>query len=141
MSNTQHTLAIIKPDALERNLIGKICTVIENSGLKIVASKIKHLTPKEAAGFYIVHQERSFFNELVTYMSSGPVMIMVLEGDNAVNKYREIMGATNPENALDGTIRKLYAVNIEKNSVHGSDSVENAKTEIAYFFASTEIVS
>jgi nucleoside-diphosphate kinase len=130
----ERTLSIIKPDAVEKNLIGKIYTVFENNGLKIVAAQMKHLSKAEAEGFYAVHKERPFYNDLVTFMISGPVMIQVLEGENAVNKNRELMGATNPKDAASGTIRALYAENIEKNAVHGSDSLENATTEISYFF-------
>lgn len=136
----QRTLCIIKPDAVERNIIGKICTIIEKNNLRVVASKMKHLTHSEASGFYKVHESRPFFAELVNYMISAPVMIMVLEGDNAVEVYRNIMGATDPKNALPNTIRKEFALNIEKNTVHGSDSIENANSEIGYFFAQTEII-
>lgn len=130
----ERTLSIIKPDAVEKNLIGKIYTIFENSGLKIVAAQMKQLSKAEAEGFYAVHKERPFYNDLVTFMISGPVMIQVLEGENAVNKNRELMGATNPKDAANNTIRALYAESIEKNAVHGSDSLENAITEISYFF-------
>ena len=136
----QRTLCIIKPDAVERNIIGKICTIIEDNHLRIIGSKMKHLTHSEASGFYKVHESRPFFGELVGYMASSPVMIMVLEGDNAVEVYRNIMGATDPKNALPNTIRKEFALSIEKNTVHGSDSVDNANTEISYFFSQTELV-
>jgi nucleoside-diphosphate kinase len=137
---TERTLSILKPDALQSGVIGKILTRFEEAGLKPVALKMIHLTRKEAEGFYAVHRERPFFASLVEYMTSGPVIVQVLEGDNAVAKNREVMGATNPANAAPGTIRKLFARSIEANSVHGSDSAENAKGEIAYFFAQTELV-
>lgn len=137
----QRTLAIIKPDAVERNIVGKICAILESNGLSIVAAKMKHLTLTEAAGFYKVHQSRPFFNELVTYMISGPVMVLVLEGENAVEVYRNLMGATDPKNALPNTIRAQFAMSIEKNTVHGSDSADNAQVEIGYFFAQTEIIT
>ncbi len=136
----ERTLSIIKPDATRRNLTGKINAVIEEAGLRIVAQKRVALTRAQAEGFYAVHKERSFFGELVDFMVSGPVVVQVLEGENAVAKYREVMGATNPANAEEGTIRKQFAESIEANSVHGSDSLENAAIEIAYFFAQTEIV-
>ncbi|OSQ36590.1 nucleoside-diphosphate kinase [Thalassospira mesophila] len=136
----ERTLSIIKPDATRRNLTGKINAVIEEAGLRVVAQKRARLTREQAEGFYAVHKERSFFGELVDFMVSGPVVIQVLEGENAVAKYREVMGATNPANADEGTIRKLFAESIEANSVHGSDSLENAANEIAYFFAQTDIV-
>ncbi|OKH89387.1 nucleoside-diphosphate kinase [Thalassospira sp. TSL5-1] len=134
------TFSIIKPDATRRNLTGKINSVIEEAGLRIVAQKRVRLTREQAEGFYAVHKERSFFGELVDFMVSGPVVVQVLEGENAVAKYREVMGATNPANAEEGTIRKLFAESIEANSVHGSDSLENAAIEVAYFFAQTDIV-
>lgn len=137
---TERTLSIIKPDATRRNLTGKINARFEDAGLRIVAQKRLHLTKAQAEGFYAVHKERPFFNDLVSFMISGPVVVQVLEGENAVLKNREIMGATNPANAADGTIRKDFAESIEANSVHGSDSPENAAIEIAYFFAQTEIV-
>ncbi|RCK50264.1 phosphodiesterase [Thalassospira profundimaris] len=136
----EHTFSIIKPDATRRNLTGKINSVIEEAGLRIVAQKRVRLTREQAEGFYAVHKERSFFGELVDFMVSGPVVVQVLEGENAVAKYREVMGATNPANAEEGTIRKLFAESIEANSVHGSDSLENAAIEVAYFFAQTDIV-
>ena len=136
----QRTLSIIKPDAVERNIIGKICAMLEANNLKIVASKMKHLTHGEASGFYKVHESRPFYNDLVNYMISSPVMILVLEGENAVEVYRNVMGATDPKNAVAGTIRAEFALGIEKNSVHGSDSIENAQVEISYFFAQTEII-
>ena len=137
---TQRTLSIIKPDATRRNLTGKINAKFEEAGLRIVAQKRLQLTDAQAGQFYAVHQERAFFKDLVSFMVSGPVVVQVLEGENAVARNREVMGATNPANAADGTIRKLYAESIEANSVHGSDSEENAAIEIAYFFAGIEIV-
>ena len=136
---TELTLSIIKPDATSRNLIGKINTKFEENGLKIVAQKMMHLSEKLAGDFYIIHKDRPFYKDLVKFMISGPVVVQVLKGENAVAKNREIMGATNPANALPGTIRKEFALSIEANSVHGSDSLENAKNEIAYFFANHEI--
>lgn len=136
----ERTFSILKPDATRRNLTGKINAVIEDAGLRIIAQKRLHMTTAQAEAFYGVHSERGFFRDLVTFMTSGPVVVQVLEGDNAMAKYREIMGATNPANADAGTIRKLFAESIEANSVHGSDSVENAATEISYFFAGTDIV-
>jgi nucleoside-diphosphate kinase len=137
---TERTLSIIKPDATRRNLTGKINAMLEAAGLRIVAQKRLRLTTAQAEAFYAVHAERGFFRDLVTFMSSGPVVVQVLEGENAVAKNREIMGATNPANAAPGTIRKAFAESIEANSVHGSDSTENAATEIAFFFAGNEIV-
>lgn len=136
----ERTFSIIKPDATQRNLTGKINAVFEENGLRIVAQKRIHMTKAQAESFYGVHKERGFFGELVSFMISGPVVVQVLEGENAVTKNRELMGATNPENAADGTIRKLFAENIERNSVHGSDSLENATNEIRFFFAESEIV-
>ena len=136
----ERTLSILKPDATRRNLTGKINARFEDAGLRIVAQKRLQLTKAQAEGFYAVHKERPFFGELVSFMISGPVVVQVLEGENAVVKNREIMGATNPANADAGTIRKDFAESIEANSVHGSDSPENAAIEIAYFFAQTEIV-
>ena len=137
----ERTLAIIKPDAVERNIIGEIIKDIESSGLKIIAMKMIHLTKKQAEGFYYVHKEKPFFNSLTDYMSSGPIVVMVLEGDGAIEKWRRLMGATDPAKAEEGTIRKRFGLNIERNSVHGSDSPESAKYEIAYFFSSLEMVS
>jgi nucleoside-diphosphate kinase len=136
----ERTLSILKPDALQSHAIGKVIAKFEESGLKPVAMKMVQLTKEEAEGFYAVHRERPFFKSLVTYMTSGPVIVQVLEGENAVAKNREVMGATNPANAAEGTIRKLFAKSIEANTVHGSDSTDNAKIEIAYFFAQTELV-
>jgi nucleoside-diphosphate kinase len=136
----EHTFSIIKPDATRRNLTGKINAVFEEAGLRIVAQKRIHMSQAQAESFYGVHRERPFFTDLVSFMISGPVVVQVLEGENAVARNRELMGATNPANAAPGTIRKLFAENIEANSVHGSDSAENAASEIAYFFAGSEIV-
>ncbi|MBU6338814.1 MAG: nucleoside-diphosphate kinase [Rickettsiales bacterium] len=134
------TLSIIKPDATRRNLTGKINAKFEEAGLKIVAQRRIQLSDKTAGEFYAVHKERPFYNDLVKFMTSGPVVVQVLKGENAVAKNREIMGATNPANAAAGTIRKEFAESIEANSVHGSDSLENAKNEVAFFFAASEIV-
>ncbi len=136
----QRTLSIIKPDATRRNLTGKINARFEENGLRIVAQKRLRLTKEQAEGFYAVHKERSFFNDLVAFMISGPVVVQVLEGADAVTKNREIMGATNPANAAPGTIRADFAESVEANSVHGSDSAENAAIEIAFFFSQCEIV-
>ena len=135
----ERTFSMIKPDATERNLVGSITAMIESSGLKVIASRRTKMTPEKAAEFYGVHSERPFFQSLCDFMCSGPIIVQVLEGENAVKKNREIMGATNPEDAEDGTIRKIHAVSLEKNSVHGSDSAENAAIEIAHFFAEEEI--
>jgi nucleoside-diphosphate kinase len=136
----QRTLSILKPDATRRNLTGKINTKIEDAGLRIIAQKRIWLTRAQAEGFYAVHAERSFFNDLCEFMTTGPVVTQVLEGTDAIAKYREVMGATNPANSAEGTIRKDFAESIEANSVHGSDSQENAEIEIAYFFSKTELV-
>jgi len=136
----ERTLSIIKPDATRRNLTGAINARFEEAGLRIVAQRRIHLTRAQAEGFYAVHKERSFFNSLVEFMTSGPVVVQVLEGEGAIVRNREIMGATNPANAEAGTIRKDFAESIEANSVHGSDSPENAAVEIAYFFATVDIV-
>lgn len=136
----ERTLSIIKPDATRRNLTGKINAMIEDAGLRIVAQKRLRLTREQAEGFYAVHKERAFFGELVEFMISGPVVVQVLEGEDAVAKYREVMGATNPANADEGTIRRSYAESIEANSVHGSDSLENAAIEVSFFFSQIEIV-
>jgi len=135
-----YTFSIIKPDAVRRNLIGHINQMIEKSGLKIIASKKMYLTKQQAETFYSIHKERPFFNSLVDFMTSGPVQVQVLEGSDAVASYRKIMGATNPDEAEEGTIRKLYAESIEANSVHGSDSGENANIEINFFFSGSELV-
>jgi nucleoside-diphosphate kinase len=137
---TERTFSIIKPDATRRNLTGKVNAVLEAAGLRIVAQKRLHLTPAQAESFYGVHAARPFFRDLVTFMTSGPVVVQVLEGENAVARNREVMGATDPKKADAGTIRAEFAESIEANSVHGSDSAENAAVEIAYFFAGTEIV-
>ena len=137
---TERTFSIIKPDATRRNLTGKVNAVIEDAGLRIVGQRRIRMTRAQAEQFYGVHKERPFFGELVDFMTSGPVVVQVLEGDNAVARYRDVMGATNPENAAEGTIRKLYARNVGENSVHGSDSVENAAIEIAQFFSDDDIV-
>ena len=134
------TFSIIKPDATRRNLTGAVTKMLEEAGLRVVASKRIHMTRDQAEGFYAVHRERQFFNDLCTFMTSGPVVVQVLEGENAVQRNRDIMGATNPEQAVEGTIRKTYAEGIEANSVHGSDSDENARIEIEYFFKPEEIV-
>ena len=134
----ERTLSIIKPDAVAKNVIGEIYSRFEKGGLKVVAAKMKHLSRTEAEGFYAVHRERPFFNALVEFMVSGPVMIQVLEGEGAVLKNRELMGATNPKEATAGTIRADFADSIDANAVHGSDSLENAAIEIAYFFPSTD---
>ncbi len=136
----ERTLSILKPDALQSGVVGKILSKFEESGLKPVAMRMMHLTVPEAEGFYAVHRQRPFFPSLVAYMTSGPVIVQVLEGENAVQRNREVMGATNPANAAEGTIRKLFARSIEANSVHGSDSPENARVEIAYFFSQIDLV-
>ena len=137
---TERTFSIIKPDATRRNLTGAVTRMLEDAGLRVVASKRIHMSRPQAEDFYGVHRERPFFNDLVSFMISGPVVVQVLEGDNAVARNREVMGATNPANAEPGTIRKELAESIEANSVHGSDSLENAATEIAFFFKANEIV-
>ena len=137
---TERTFSIIKPDATRRNLTGKINAVIEEAGLRIVAQRRIRMTKEEAEDFYDVHRERPFYGELVEFMISEPVVVQVLEGPNAVAKYREVMGATNPAQADEGTIRKLFALSVGENSVHGSDSVDNAKIEIAQFFDAADIV-
>ncbi len=137
---TERTFSIIKPDATKRNLTGKINAVIEDAGLRIVAQRRIQMSEAQAQKFYEVHKERPFYGELVEFMTSEPVVVQVLEGDNAVARYREVMGATNPENAAEGTIRKLFALSVGENSVHGSDSQDNAKLEIAQFFTEADIV-
>ena len=136
----QRTFSILKPDATNRNLTGAINAVFEKAGLRIVAQKRIHMTKGQAETFYGVHRERPFFGELVTFMTSAPVVVQVLEGEDAVAKHRDVMGATNPANAAEGTIRKMFALSVGENSVHGSDSLENAAIEIAQFFAGNEIV-
>lgn len=135
----ERTLSIVKPDAVAKNVIGEIYSRFEKAGLKVVAAKMKHLSKQEAEGFYAVHRERPFFAALVEFMSSGPVMIQALEGEGAVLKNRELMGATNPKDAAAGTIRADFADSIDANAVHGSDSLENAAIEIAYFFPATDV--
>src|SRR5690606_20805572 len=137
---TERTFSILKPDATERNLTGKINAVIEDAGLRIVAQRRIRMSRAQAEKFYEVHKERPFFGELVDFMTSAPVVVQVLEGDNAVARYREVMGATNPAQAAEGTIRKLFAESVGENSVHGSDSLENAGIEIAQFFSKDDIV-
>ena len=135
------TFSIIKPDATKRNITGSINKIIEDNSLAIVAQKRIKLSKDQAEGFYVIHKEKPFFNDLIEYMTSGPVIVQVLQGDNAVERYRKIMGSTNPKNAEEGTIRKIHALNIQENSVHGSDSEENATTEISFFFNENEIIS
>ena len=134
------TFSIIKPDATRRNLTGAVTKMLEDAGLRVIASKRIQMTREQAEGFYAVHSERGFFGELCDFMTSGPVVVQVLEGDDAVKRNREVMGATNPADAVEGTIRKVFAESIEANSVHGSDSDENAKIEIEFFFKPEEIV-
>jgi len=138
---TEQTLSIIKPDAVAKNVVGEIIAHFEQAGLKVVAAKMLQLSKEQAEGFYAVHKERPFFNDLVSFVTSGPVLVQVLEGDNSIIKNREIMGATNPENAAAGTIRAKYATNVERNAVHGSDAPDTAAVEIAYFFKPDEIHS
>lgn len=135
----ERTLSIVKPDAVAKNVVGEIYSRFEKAGLKVVAAKMKHLSKQEAEGFYAVHRERPFYKALVEFMSSGPVMIQALEGEGAVLKNRDLMGATNPKDAAAGTIRADFADSIDANAVHGSDSLENAATEIAYFFPATDV--
>jgi nucleoside-diphosphate kinase len=135
----ERTLSIVKPDGVQKNLIGNVYSRFEKAGLRIIAARMMQLTQTQAEGFYAVHRERGFFKDLVRYMSSGPVIVQVLEGENAVAKHRELMGATDPKKADKGTIRADLAASIEENVVHGSDSVENAQTEIAYFFAAADL--
>ncbi|MGI9320913.1 MAG: nucleoside-diphosphate kinase [Thiogranum sp.] len=135
----ERTFSIIKPDAVAKNVIGEIYTIFEKAGLRIVAAKMLQLTREQAEGFYAVHQQRPFFGELVDFMTSGPVMVQVLEGENAIAGNREVMGATNPKDAAPGTIRAVFAETIDENAVHGSDGPETAKTEIAFFFEDDEI--
>ena len=135
----ERTLSIIKPDGVEKGIIGRVISRFESQGLKPVAAKMKRLSRAEAEGFYAVHKARPFFNDLVAFMTSGPVVLMVLEGENAVAKNRDVMGATDPKKAAEGTLRKDFATDIEKNTVHGSDSPENAKIEVSYFFPEIEV--
>jgi nucleoside-diphosphate kinase len=137
----ERTLSIVKPDGVARNLVGDVYRRFEAAGLRIVAARMLHLTKSQAEGFYAVHRERPFFRDLCAYMTSGPVMVQVLEGESAVARNREIMGATDPKKAAEGTIRKDFATDIEKNTVHGSDSPENAKVEIAYFFRAVDLTA
>jgi nucleoside-diphosphate kinase len=136
----ERTFSMIKPDATRRNLTGAVTRILEEAGLRVVASKRVWMSRREAEGFYAVHKERPFFGELVESMSAGPTIVQVLEGENAIARNREVMGATNPKDAAEGTIRKLHALSIGENSVHGSDAPETAKVEIAYWFSETEIV-
>lgn len=135
----QRTFSIIKPDAVKKNLVGKVLAHIEDAGLQVIGTRMVQLTENQAREFYAVHKERPFYNDLVSYMTSGPVVVSCLEGEDAVAKYREIMGATNPADAADGTIRKLYAESIEANAVHGSDSSENAAIEVKFFFQDQDL--
>jgi nucleoside-diphosphate kinase len=135
----ERTLSIIKPDGVEKGIIGRVISRLETAGLKPVAMRMAHLSRADAEGFYAVHKARPFFGDLVKFMTSGPVVLMVLEGEDAVAKNREIMGATDPKKAAEGTIRKDFATDIEKNTVHGSDSLENARTEVAYFFRAVDV--
>ena len=137
----EQTLSIIKPDGVRRNIVGKILSSFEENNLRIVATKMVHMTISDAEGFYAIHRERPFFSELTQFMSSGPVVVSILEGENAVLHHREIMGATNPAEAAEGTIRRDYAESLGENTVHGSDSLENASVEISYFFSQTERVN
>ena len=136
----ERTFSIIKPDATKRNISGRINQIIEENGLRIIAQKRIKLSSDQAIKFYSIHNKKPFFNDLINYMTSGPVVVQVLEANNAVDKYRELMGATNPEKAKNGTIRKILALNVQENSVHGSDSIKNAKNEINFFFTENEIV-
>ncbi len=135
----ERTISIIKPDAVAKNVVGEIYSRFEKAGLKIIAAKMMHLSQKQAEGFYAVHKERPFFSDLVSFMTSGPVMVQILEGENAISKNREVMGATNPADAAPGTIRADFAESIDENAVHGSDAPETAAVEIDYFFATEEI--
>ena len=135
----QRTLSIVKPDAVAKNAIGGVLGLVEKAGLKVIAAKMIHMSRKQAEGFYAVHRERPFFNDLTTFMSEGPVLVSVLEGENAIEKYREVLGATNPDKAAPGTVRKLYGTNIERNAAHGSDAPDTAAFEISYFFNALEL--
>ena len=136
----ERTLSILKPDTVEKNKIGEVIALIEKAGLRVIAAKLLRLSRPQAEGFYAVHKERPFFGELVEFMIRGPVMVMVLEGENAIASYRKVMGATNPANAEAGTIRKLYAQDVGENAVHGSDAADTAKQEISYFFPGYEVL-
>ena len=138
---TERTLSIIKPDAVKKNVIGGVIHELEKGGLRVVAQRMIRLTKEQAQAFYAVHKERPFYNDLVAFMTEGPVVVQVLEGESAVTRNREIMGATNPEQAADGTIRKLYGTNIERNAAHGSDSPENAAIEVSFFFSASELAA
>jgi nucleoside-diphosphate kinase len=138
---TERTLSIVKPDAVAANRIGAVVAKLEEGGLRVVAQKMVRLSVEQARAFYAVHRERPFYNDLVKFMTEGPVVVQVLEGDNAVARNREIMGATDPAKAAEGTIRKLYATNIERNAVHGSDSADNARIEVGFFFAESELTA
>jgi nucleoside-diphosphate kinase len=138
--SVERTFSILKPDTVERHKIGEVIALIEAAGLRIVAQKMMHMTKKQAEGFYHVHRERKFFGELVEFMTRGPVVAMVLEGENAIAKYREVMGATDPAKASEGTIRKKYGSNVGENAIHGSDAPETARFEIGYFFPGFELV-
>jgi nucleoside-diphosphate kinase len=135
----ERTLSIIKPDAVAKNIIGEIYRIFESGGLRVIAARMLHLTREQAEAFYVVHKERPFYNDLVKFMTSGPVMVQVLEGENAIAKNRDLMGATNPAQAAEGTIRALFANNVEENAVHGSDGADTARTEIAFFFKEGEL--
>ncbi len=137
--SVERTLSIIKPDAVAKNVIGEIYTHFEKAGLRIVAARMMHLSREQAEGFYAIHKERPFFNDLVEFMTSGPVIVQVLEGEDAINKHREVMGATNPQEAAAGTIRATFATSIDENACHGSDGPDTAKTEIDFFFSADEI--
>ena len=132
--STQQTLSIIKPDAVERNLIGSIISLIEKNGLKIIEARMLQLSKKDAENFYLIHKDKPFFGSLINYMTSNKILVLKIEGENAIDEYRKLMGSTDPSNADSGTIRKLFAESIERNSVHGSDTIENANTEIKFFF-------
>ena len=136
----ERTLSIIKPDAVAKRSIGEILTMLEAAGLEVAAARFLHLSKAEAKRFYAVHRERPFYDDLTTFMSEGPILALVLEGENAIARYREVMGATDPAKAVDGTVRKRFGTNVERNAVHGSDAPETARQEIAFFFADREIV-
>jgi len=135
----QRTLSIVKPDAVAKNAIGGVLGLVEKAGLKVIAAKMIHMSRTQAEGFYAVHRERPFFGDLTKFMSEGPVLVSVLEGENAIERYRDVLGATNPEKAAAGTVRKLYGANIERNAAHGSDAPDTAAVEIAYFFNALEL--
>ncbi len=137
--SVERTLSIIKPDAVAKNVIGEIYTLFEKAGLRIIAARMMHLSKDRAEGFYAIHKERPFFNDLVAFMTSGPVIVQVLEGEDAVNKHRDVMGATNPQEAAEGTIRATFATSIDENACHGSDAPDTANTEIDFFFSADEI--